>query len=134
MKLDDTSWHEVDADEDQAAVHIAIVFCWLLENNLISEDTLKEWDISYPLDKTKKPTYYLGYYSDNKLISEYVVASYRGIFEKIYNDEYLRDVGEPSKMSLIRDQALEPPYDVENSWENVDQVGKYFTSKKITEQ
>jgi hypothetical protein len=127
MKLDDSSWHVHDSGET-IAVHIALVFCWLVEDGFIEPDVLKSWNLSKTINRGRKPSEYLQHYSDGKLFTVYIQNKYRDKISDIYQDKYLTDVSDVQIMGLDR-QGTNFPYNIKDTWRNVDIVRAYFESQ-----
>jgi hypothetical protein len=129
MKYDDADWHESDAgDPTSAAVHIALLFVWLVNHNYLRKEWLTELDISPPLSKKKTPTEYLYEYMDGKLIDDVLTIEGKVICDKYY-DQYMADFAEQNIKGVRYFNRGDNPYSGKDSWKNVKALDRYFANK-----
>ena len=130
-KYDDVDWHTKDATNDQfAAAHIALFFVWLANNGYLKDSMIKESGLVLPLSKDKTPTYYLEQYSDGKLVSNYLTDAGIKFVESKY-DAYANDFGLLGLISFERDHKLMRPYNVLDTWQNVEALDDYLKTSAL---
>jgi hypothetical protein len=128
MKYDDTDWHTIDnAKRNEACVHIALYFVWLVNKRYVKDKDIKDWGISLPLDETKSPSWYLSKLSDDKLLSIYMKPEAIAFTDENY-ETYLDDIADPDKIKVERD-PFPAPYNIKDSWENALVVASYLDDK-----
>ena len=126
MKYDDARWHEEDAGDDTfAATHIALFYVWLVNHGFVLQSEIDSWDVPVPFPNAKPPTYYFEFYSDNKLLSNYLTEEGVRFCEDRYQG-YLEDVSYHEKIPFARDESREIPYNILDTWENVGLLDEYF--------
>lgn len=125
-KYDDVDWHE-DAPDGKAA-HIALMFIWLASRNHIKDhDELQK--LSEALgDRTKKPSEVLDEYADGKILSSMVDAETIDFLNEFYETTFLSTIENNDKIALDR-TSNKPPYDIDDTWENVDKTTAWLDSQ-----
>lgn len=130
MKYDDSEWHEADAGSLQhAAVHIALLFVWLVNKGFVKDEWLKEANLKTPLPKKKSPTDYLYEYMDGKLIDSILTQKGKALCDKYY-DQYTNDYAAQLIKGMLYSRSRgDSPYCGKDIWWNVRAVNKYFAKK-----
>lgn len=136
MKLDDVDWHiESQPNEAQASIHIALVYCWLAGRGYIEleKDEWNDWPTIFASKKYSPSDFFLKY-ADGKLITDDVNRPEISDFlEQWYQETYLASDLLPG---LQRDEKIDAPYNLLNSWDNVQKAGELFDAalKDYTKQ
>ncbi|QQS22279.1 hypothetical protein IPM09_01915 [Candidatus Saccharibacteria bacterium] len=122
-KLDDVSWHQMsDHLTGLEGVHIALMLCALVE-----KDAYKREEIVRTVSEcSMTPLEQLSILSDNKLFSNDFKQPYRQWLEKHYDSLYLPSL-EDGTLHLSRSPRASAPYNISDSWENVNVVKKFIT-------
>ena len=126
MKYDDADWHEGEAgDSVYAAVHIALLFCWLLDNGYVKEEWMKEWNLGIPLSRKRTPTEYLYDYADGKLIDTMLTPEGKLICDSEY-ETYMNDYASRKIKGVRYARRDDTPYCGKDTWKSVKALDKYF--------
>jgi hypothetical protein len=125
-KYDDSDWHVGDAkNEIYAAVHIALMFCWLLNNGYVKQSFLDEAHIDIPLSQKRTPTEYLYYYADGKLFDDFLTENGKKLCDAYY-EKYMADYAERNIKGVKYARLGDSPYAGKDKWKNVRVLDSYF--------
>ena len=126
MKYDDAKWHEADAGNAvDAAVHIALLFVWLLKHNYVKKYWLEELKITLPLSKRISPTQYLYEYMEGKLIDYVLTDDGKKLCDEYY-DQYMTDYAGQTIKGMRYNKKGDNPYSGKDDWKNVKTLDHYF--------
>ncbi len=126
-KYDDSDWHVGDAkNEVYAAVHIALMFCWLLNNGYMRQSFLNETHAKVPLSQKKTPTEYLYYFADGKLFDDFLTDDGKEICDAHY-EKYMVDYAERNIKGIRYARLGDSPYAGKDIWKNVNALNEYFS-------
>ena len=132
MKLDDTDWHiGTMPDEVQAGVHIALVYCWLVSKGHIAveKDQWRDWQEEFRAQKISPGDFFLSY-ADGKLLSDDIKGSkVKAFLQDWYENKYLTGLDSGDFAKLDHDSKFEVPYNVANTWKNVENASKIFDAR-----
>jgi hypothetical protein len=120
-------YHEMPASGKLASSHIALVFCALVQNNMIVDDLLAMEFEDIPNDfKNHKlsPMDYCLAYTDGEIYDQYIKAKYRKTITDLF------DSGQIFQM-LFAIEGLEhdhkhETYTLKCNWQNVDVIANWL--------
>jgi len=127
--IDNAEWHIHDAQTfARASTHIALYYVWLINNNFLTPSLMQENGFSLPLPTQQTPGYYFEKYADYKLISDdFTLGGQRRYANTKRYTTYLEDSGN-GIIEYARNQAIEPLYNILDSWDNVAILDDYFNT------
>jgi len=125
QKFDDLDWHSGDApNEIQAAVHIALVYHWLR-----SGDMLEGYRAIKRLEEKLSPTELFIKQSDGQLVSEGMSQEAVSFLSDYYSKTYLYVIGDQKIPGIEYDEHYEAPYNILDSWKNVNIAAKFLNGE-----
>jgi hypothetical protein len=129
-KFDDASWHEDDAANlGQAAIHIALVYCWLRSRGLLSEKDLPEkWQEKLESESIT-PSEFFESWSDNKLLASEMQQDAANFLAVFYSKKYLPAIQNRKIPGLQFDPRYKVPYDIGDTWNNLEPVAIYLNKQ-----
>ncbi|GEM_PF-1953804 len=123
-KFDDVDWHSGDAvNEVQAAVHIALVYHWLRMRGMFDDTILPTEDLD---TKKVSPTQFFISQLDGQLLSEGMAPEAASFLHDYYHQTYLKLLDSQHIPGLQHDAHYKPPYNIRDSWENIEKAGEFF--------
>jgi hypothetical protein len=119
LTLDKADFHTDEAkNERHAAVHIALLYAWLVLNG---HSTAPEEAKDAFERRTETPTELFATYCGWKLMLTDVSEDARSFVDEYY-ETYFRKVDAQSFPNLVFNHKHEPPYNLRDSWDNVEAV------------
>jgi hypothetical protein len=120
-------YHEMSASGKLASSHIALVFCALVQNNMIVDDLLAMEFEDIPNDfKNHKlsPMDYCLAYTDGEIYDQYIKAKYRKTITDLFDSGQIFQI-------LFAIEGLEHDYKHETytlkcNWQNVDVIANWL--------
>jgi hypothetical protein len=136
-KYDDASWHydgdfPLDLPKINGATHIGIFLTWFIENDLLSEEQVEDFedDIKNVKNRTLTGSEYLMHNCDGKLTSDDLSKTGNEFAKAYYEDgtkfakackDYVGDYAQLLNIRVVNNMLDQDSlYRIDNSWSNYD--------------
>lgn len=126
-KLDSMWYHEMPASGKLASSHIAVLFCALVQNDMIVNDLLSMEFEGIPNDFTDRklsPMDYCIAFTDGEIYDMYIKAKYRKVISQLYESNQIFDI--IFTLDGLEHERGNRAYTLKCSWHNVDVLADWL--------
>ena len=131
-KLDSMRYHEMPASGKLASSHIAVLFCALVQNNMIVNGLLSMEFDGIPNDFTDRklsPMDYCVAFTDGEIYDMYIKAKHRKAISDLYESNQIFDI--IFTLEGLEHKRGNRNYTLKCTWHNVDVIANWLNRQII---